>query len=68
MKGLINLPALYVFLFRVKPTAAFPRGMVVHPATNARAMYAPEAAMRSQMPAKGTPTRPGLVMEGENLA
>ncbi len=44
---LINLPALYVLLFRVKPTAALPRRLVVHP----------QMAKRFQVPVNGKPAQ-----------
>ncbi|MHC5539597.1 efflux RND transporter permease subunit, partial [Singulisphaera rosea] len=50
---LINLPALYVLLFRVKPTTPAPQGSVVHQETTLRPMHAPE-------PANGTAARAGL--------
>jgi multidrug efflux pump subunit AcrB len=65
---LINLPALYVLLFRVQPTAAFPRRMVVHQEPNARPMHALEGALRSRAAANGSPALTNLGMNGENWA
>jgi AcrB/AcrD/AcrF family len=63
---LINLPALYVLLFGVKPPVAFPQGAVVHPETSGRPTHALEAAMRSPLPVNWTTALAEPAADGGN--